>query len=195
MAVPKKWLLGGWYTHGLMIYQQTRRLITRKILSAKVLFHYVHRVVYHIEERDRLWNSGVRVIHYGTCNVDREDGGLWMLTLISQPCSKWVRPGTSLYYHTKFKRAVGCPSFTATKCNWKSGRLLPEDLIIINSNKIPSKNTFQSFDSLINHIDEHLAQNYLFQQYLKNRRKTTRSSQHNQFHIKIDEMKLCIPSK
>jgi len=26
----------------------------------------------HVEERGRLWNSGVRVVHYETCDVDRE---------------------------------------------------------------------------------------------------------------------------
>jgi hypothetical protein len=36
---------------------------------------YFHSVVYIMEERGRLWNSGVRVVHYRTCDVDSEDGG------------------------------------------------------------------------------------------------------------------------
>jgi hypothetical protein len=37
-----------------------------------------------MEERGRLWNSGVRVVHYGTCDVDSEDGGLLLLMIIHQ---------------------------------------------------------------------------------------------------------------
>ena len=39
-----------------------------------------------MEERGRLWNSGVRVVHYGTCDVDTEDGGLWLPMIIHQLC-------------------------------------------------------------------------------------------------------------
>jgi hypothetical protein len=68
-----------------------------------------------MEERGRLWNSGVRVVHYGTCDVDTEDGGLWVPMIIHQ-----LRKSKATIYTTtarKEKMAYGCTSFISTKCN------------------------------------------------------------------------------
>ena len=68
-----------------------------------------------MEERGRLWNSGVRVVHYGTCDVDTEDGGLWVPMIIHQ----LFKTRATHYTITarKVKMAYGCTSFIATKCN------------------------------------------------------------------------------
>ena len=67
-----------------------------------------------MEERGRLWNSGVRVVHYVTCDVDSEDGGLWVLMIIQLYNTRVTHYVTTA---RKVKMAYGCTSFTATKCN------------------------------------------------------------------------------
>ena len=64
-----------------------------------------------MEERGRLWNSGVQVVHYGTCDVDSEDGGLWVPMIMHQLYN------TRVTHHTttarKVNMAYGCTRFTA----------------------------------------------------------------------------------
>ena len=68
-----------------------------------------------MEERGILRNSGVVVVHYGTCDVHTDDGGLWIPMIMHQ-----LYNTRATHYTTtarKVKMAYGCTSFIATKCN------------------------------------------------------------------------------
>jgi len=65
----------------------------------------------HVEERGRLWNSGVRVVHYETCDVDRE---WWIVDAYDYTSTVQHRRNKR---YMLVKRASGCTSFIATKCS------------------------------------------------------------------------------